>query len=90
MLLEQGSRHTLLSWDPPAMSNGILVNYTVLQGGVVIAATPPSVLQYNVTGLLPFSSYNFSVLACTEVDCVESPPLVSTTMEDGERCQIAS
>ena len=90
VLLEQGPRHTLLSWDPPAMSNGILVNYTVLQlqggavGSMVITATPPSELQYNVTGLLPFTSYNFTVLACTVVDCVQSPSLVATTLEDGK------
>lgn len=68
------------------MSNGILVNYTVLQGegGMVIAATPPEVLQYNVTRLLPFTSYNFSVLACTEVACVQSPSLIAMTQEDGK------
>ncbi len=51
---------------------------------MVVAATPPEVLLYNVTGLLPFTPYNFSVLACTVVDCVESLPLVTATLEDGE------
>lgn len=66
------------------MSNGILVNYTVVQGGRVIAATPPTAQDYNVTNLLPFTAYNFSVLACTSVDCVESPSLMAMTQEDSE------
>lgn len=66
------------------MPNGILVNYTVLLGGTVVIATPPTALSYNVTGLSPFTPYNLSVLACTSVDCVESPSLQATTQEDGK------
>ena len=66
------------------MTNGILVNYTVLQRGVVIAVTLPSALDYNVTGLLPFSSYNFSIMTCTAEGCVESPSLMASTLEDGK------
>lgn len=88
VVLAQGPRHVTLSWDPPARSNGVLVNYTVLQEDIVLAAVLPSVLDYNVTGLLPFSSYTFSVMACTSVDCVESPSLNITTQEDG-RLEIA-
>ena len=51
---------------------------------MVIAATPPSSLEYNVTSLLPFTSYNFSVMACTSVGCVESPSLIEMTLEDSE------
>ena len=80
---ETNSRYIVVSWDEPAAINGILVNYTVLQGGVVIVVTPPSVTTYNVTSLRPFTSYNFSVQACTSVGCVESPSLVAMTTEDG-------
>lgn len=80
---EINSRYIVISWDEPAAANGILVNYTVLQGGVVIVAMPPSVTAYNITSLRPFTSYNFSVQACTSVGCVESPSLVAMTTEDG-------
>ena len=84
VLLEAGPRHVRISWDPPAQSNGVLVNYTVLVDGEVVAATPPSTLDYNVTGLLPFTAYNLSAIACTSAGCVESsPPLTVSTQEDG-------
>ena len=72
------------------MPNGILVNYTVLLGDAVVIATLPTVLSYNVTELSPFTSYNLSVLACTSVDCVESPSLQATTQEDGELFNMCS
>lgn len=84
VVLERGSRYITISWDRPAATNGILVNYTILQAGDVIAATPPSVLQYSVSPLLPFTTYSFSVMACTSVGCVESQERETITMEDGE------
>ena len=86
VVLERGSRYITISWDPPAAANGILVNYTVLLGDEVISSTPPNVLQFMVLPLLPFSTYTFSVMACTSVGCVESQEIESTTLEDGELC----
>lgn len=82
--LEISSRYILLSWDEPAATNGILVNYTVLVGGVALTTTPPSVLVYNVTSLSPFTGYSFTVQACTSVGCVESPVLSLVTDQDSE------
>lgn len=90
VVLETGPRHILLSWDPPASPNGILVNYTVILGGVTVALTTPTTLEYNVTGLLPFTTYNFSVMVCTSVGCVNSQLLVATTMEDGKKSIVCS
>ena len=80
---EAGPRHVLLSWDPPAAPNGVLVNYTVLVGGATVAATPPSQESFNVTGLLPFTGYALSVQACTSAGCVSSSTLQTQTLEDG-------
>ena len=80
---QRGSRSILLSWDGPASPNGILTKYTILQGGQEIADVLPSSLEYNVVGLLPFTDYQFSVLACTAVGCVESPRVDTMTLEDG-------
>lgn len=85
VVLEMGPRHIILSWDPPASPNGILVNYTVLRGGATVVVTMPTTLNFNVTGLLPFAMYNFSVTACSSVGCVGSQLLVATTMEDGKK-----
>ena len=82
--MEGGPRHLVIAWDPPAQANGILISYTVFLGDEEVADTPPTVLDYNVTELLPFTSYNFTVMVCTSEGCVESPALVATTLEDGE------
>lgn len=84
VVLERGSRYITVSWDPPAAPNGVLINYTILLDGDVITATPPDVLQYRVSPLLPFSMYTFSVMACTSAGCVESQETQSTTLEDGK------
>ena len=84
VVLAQGSRHIHLSWDPPANSNGILVNYTIIQDCVVVAATLPTSQSYNVTDLQPFTSYNFSVMVCTSAACATSQQLLTSTLEDGK------
>ena len=84
MLVEGvGPRFIHLSWDEPAAPNGILTKYTVLEGDREIADIEPSSVEYNVTELLPFTNYQFSVLACTSAGCVESPPVHIRTLEDG-------
>lgn len=82
---EIGPRFIILSWDEPAFPNGILINYTVLQNEEEIADVSPSFTTYNVTGLLPFTNYQFSVLACTAAGCVENPPVDFMTLEDGKK-----
>ena len=41
-------------------------------------------VEYNVTGLLPYTDYQFSIQACTSAGCVEGPSVDVTTLEDGE------
>lgn len=82
---ERGPRFIFLSWDEPAFPNGILINYTVLQDEEQIADVSPPSTKYNVTGLLPFTNYQFSVLACTAGGCVQSPPVGIMTLEDGKK-----
>lgn len=81
---EIGPRSILLSWDKPAFPNGILINYTVLQDEEQIADVSPPSIVYNVTGLQPFTNYQFSVLACTAAGCVENSPVDIMTLEDGK------
>lgn len=72
-----------ISWDPPSTPNGLIVNYTVIIGGVSIATVGADILEYNVTGLYPFTSYNISIMACNSAGCINSPLIVSTTGEAG-------
>lgn len=84
VVIERASRSVLISWDPPAAPNGVLTNYTVLRGDQEVMTVDASTTQLNVTSLLPFSTYTFSVVVCTSAGCVESPSVSATTLEDGE------
>ena len=84
VVIERASRSVLISWDPPAAPSGLLTNYTILRGGQRVMTVDPSTTQLNVTSLLPFSPYTFSVVVCTSVGCVESPSVSTMTLEDGE------
>ncbi len=44
---------------------------------------PASVLQYNITGLLPFNEYNITVEACNSAGCESGLSIVSMTDEAG-------
>lgn len=81
-----GPRFILLSWDEPAQPNGVLIVYTLLEGGDEIADIVPPAVEYNVTGLTPYTQYMFSVMACTSAGCEESPAVETRTLEDGWLC----
>ena len=77
------SRSVLLSWEAPAQPNGVLVAYKVLEDGQEIANVSSQTVEFNVTGLLPYTVYQFSILACTLAGCVEGPSVETMTLEDG-------
>ena len=78
------ARSVFLLWEAPAQPNGVLVVYTVLQNEREIANVTPPTVDYNVTELLPYTNYQFSILACTSAGCVEGPSVDVTTNEDSE------
>ena len=82
-ILREDSRSILLSWEAPAQPNGVLVDYIVLQDGEEIAHVMPPTVEYNVTGLLPYTDYQFSIQACTSAGCVEGAPVGAMTLEAG-------
>lgn len=63
------SRHIYLSWTQPCHPNGNIANYTIevtnlnesSNAGDDIRFTNNSSTSFNVTGLLPYRSYNFTV-----------------------------
>ena len=65
-----------VSWLPPSSPNGIIVSYT-LASTSSSSSTPVehyrgTALNFLVTGLRPFTIYNFTVTACTIVGCSRS------------------
>lgn len=78
------SRSLTLSWEPPSISNGILIHYTIVQNSSELERIFPNTTTIVVRNLLPFTSYQFTVMACTSAGCTESLPEVVTTMEAGK------
>ena len=82
--IEIQSRSLTLSWEPPSISNGILVHYIIMQNSSEIDHTFPNTTILEVINLFPFTTYQFTVVACTSIGCTESPSEFIKTMEAGK------
>uniref|UniRef100_A0A3B4TAI5 Usherin n=1 Tax=Seriola dumerili TaxID=41447 RepID=A0A3B4TAI5_SERDU len=72
----------LVSWTPPLEPNGVLQSYRIQRNGVSFSFSfDPTVLSYIDEDLLPFSTYSYSVIACTSEGCITSPHTNITTLE---------
>ena len=54
-----------------------------MQNSSELDQTFPNTTILEVTDLLPFTTYQFTVMACTNVGCTESPSEFATTLEAG-------
>ena len=76
-----------VSWHKPSRPNGIIVRYNVSQiinSSYSIPLNPHDKgldMSLLVTGLKPYTSYTFRVMACTIVGCTASPLASGLTME---------
>ncbi|KAM3624776.1 uncharacterized protein V6R79_001428 [Siganus canaliculatus] len=72
----------LVSWTPPLEPNGELLSYRIQRNNVSFSFSfDPTVLSYTDEDLLPFSTYSYSVIACTSEGCTTSPHTNITTLE---------
>ncbi|XP_039982949.1 usherin [Xiphias gladius] len=72
----------LVSWTPPLEPNGVLQSYRIQRNNVSFSFSfDPTVLSYTDEDLLPFSTYSYSVIACTSEGCTTSPHTNITTLE---------
>ncbi|XP_047436500.1 usherin [Mugil cephalus] len=72
----------LVSWSPPLEPNGVLQSYRIQRNNVSFSFSfDPTVLSYTDEDLLPFSTYSYSVIACTSEGCITSPHSNITTLE---------
>jgi usherin len=67
-LSPQSSSSILVTWTPPAIPNGVITNYSVLQD-TGIEHYAGLTLRLAVQGLKPFTDYNFQIKACTLKGC---------------------
>ncbi|XP_003474286.2 usherin isoform X2 [Cavia porcellus] len=93
----QGPREIIVSWDPPARTNGDIVNYTLIirelfQGetrAVHINTTHGSFAERSlvVEQLKPFSRYEVRIQACTALGCASSDWTSIQTLEMAPQMQ---
>uniref|UniRef100_A0A672FK37 Usher syndrome 2A (autosomal recessive, mild) n=1 Tax=Salarias fasciatus TaxID=181472 RepID=A0A672FK37_SALFA len=71
-----------VSWSAPLEPNGVLQSYRIQRNNVSFSFSfDPTVLSYIDEDLLPFSTYSYSVIACTSEGCIASPHTNITTLE---------
>ncbi|XP_015250616.1 PREDICTED: usherin-like [Cyprinodon variegatus] len=72
----------VISWTPPLEPNGVLKSYRIQRNNVSFSFSfDPTVLTYTDEDLHPFSTYSYSVTACTSEGCTTSPWTNITTLE---------
>ncbi|GFO50464.1 usherin, partial [Plakobranchus ocellatus] len=67
-------------WLPPASPNGMLLNYTLFEGQVLVYSGSSDTLSYTVPGLEAYTEYSFRVETCTARGCVVSQPSLVRTL----------
>nr|XP_033818170.1 uncharacterized protein LOC117368544 [Geotrypetes seraphini] len=81
-VISRTATHLKLIWSPPAKPNGIIKCYTLYKGNAFLDST--SELSYIVGGLLPSTSYTFSIYASTSKGKGEKAFLVVKTADTGD------
>lgn len=81
------SRSISVAWDPPVFPNGVLLEYVVTWrsvdlGNLVTITTPAT--NYTFSGLLPCTTYTFSISATTSKGSGSSVDTIGTTQAVGE------
>ncbi|XP_069465848.1 uncharacterized protein [Ambystoma mexicanum] len=74
--------HMKLIWAPPAEPHGVIKSYTVCRGDTIVDSTQE--LSCIVGGLLPATSYTFSVCACTSRGKGEKAFVEARTTDTGD------
>ncbi|KAM5206303.1 usherin isoform 2-T2 [Hipposideros larvatus] len=72
----------LISWVPPQRCNGLIQSYRLQRNGRLYPFSFDAVtFNYTDGELLPFSTYSYTVTACTSGGCSSSSPTSVTTHE---------
>ena len=68
-----------LFWDEPGSPNGLITHYNLYQDGVQIYRGARR--EYTVSRLIPYTSYEFQLEACTVAGCTRGPSQVIFSAE---------
>ena len=69
----------LVTWEEPAMPNGIVIQYILTQNGVAVFSG--LAFSYLATDLEPFTVYSYAIMACTVEGCGSSNRSMAVTLE---------
>lgn len=75
------ARSIVFTWLPPEKPNGVISLYSIRRNGVLIDSVPGSVLTFNDTGLVPNTSYQYTVEPENIAGSVISDPVFISTLE---------
>ncbi|XP_052593935.1 usherin [Peromyscus californicus insignis] len=71
-----------LSWSVPEKTKDVIKEYQLWLGGRGLIYTDTSDRrQHTVTGLQPYTTYSFTLAACTSAGCTSSEPSVGQTLQ---------
>uniref|UniRef100_A0A4W4GYM7 Usher syndrome 2A (autosomal recessive, mild) n=1 Tax=Electrophorus electricus TaxID=8005 RepID=A0A4W4GYM7_ELEEL len=84
-VLVLGPESVQVTWAPPLVANGEIEGYEIRMPAPRLSHTNTSLLNRTVTGLVPYTNYSVTVLACSGGGgyvggCTESPPTSVTTL----------
>ncbi|XP_073409429.1 usherin [Dendrobates tinctorius] len=73
-----------VAWIPPVQPNGDIVSYEIRMPEPQIVLTDPTVMSYIMKGLIPYTKYSVTIVACSgggthHGGCTESLPTYRTT-----------
>ncbi|NXU70580.1 USH2A protein, partial [Oreotrochilus melanogaster] len=81
-----GPHSVKVSWKPPLIQNGEILNYEIRMPDprIVVTGNTSSTLSHLVTNLIPYTNYSVTIIACSGGDgflggCTESLPTSVTT-----------
>lgn len=87
-LFDVAPRSLKIQWDKPSEVNGRLNGYVIYVNGTRVNSTNETTVESVVHNLLPRTTYNVTVVACTNVGCSPNSTLFVTTDVGGKEVGI--
>ncbi|KAM4770863.1 usherin [Rhinophrynus dorsalis] len=71
-----------IQWTQPEEENGVILSYRLQRNNIILPFSfDPGTFRYTDEDLMPYSEYNYSVIACTLGGCATSDPAHIKTLE---------
>eukprot|EP00118_Oscarella_pearsei_P005184 m.23504 g.23504 ORF g.23504 m.23504 type:complete len:5054 (+) comp28492_c0_seq1:2267-17428(+) len=71
----------IATWSQPAMPNGVITKFELVDVATRVVLFSGLRRSFSILGLSPFTTYRFSIRACTTIGCTDSSPTSAATLE---------